>query len=166
MNWYQKNRRCCWSVCMLAHGKTQIRTHTHTHTNFIVYVFLHFNKTTSVRIPNIRIWLCCCVTTRWWCVQQLCVPHTSIYILRTQTYSHTCGHIAEAVFFFSTRGTVLFLHMCFLAALQIVASKHTHTHTYARQPHFVLWNVCYAFICLLFYSLSQPVSQTCYSFCV
>lgn len=148
-----QSRRWCWSVCVCLHTRTR------------KFHCLCFSSQSNNKCAYLTyaLWMCAVVTTRWWCTTA--VPHTHIQYYAYK-HTHIWTHRSSGLLFFHAWNRSFFctyVFCCFTDCCKQTHSlsyTHTLTFTYARQLHFVLWNVC-LLICLLFYS----VSQTCYSFC-
>lgn len=166
MDLLPNERRCCWSISVLACLRTCKRTHTQRES--IVYVFLlsslKFDKCAYLTYAP-RTFGCVrfvVTTARWWLCNSCATPLTFAHIVRSSRL---------LLLFFShfTRGTVPFFCTYVLNALQIVASKHicsltcTQSHSQVR-THVNRISCCESFACWLAYLfvilLTQPVRQS------
>lgn len=161
-----RNRRWCWSVCVLTHRRTYTHACKCMVLNFIVYVFFFSSIVIHTRNrrskPN----------------QLMCVQHRHLDVLWTHdddgvyligtnsctiyTIPHThiyTSHNAQTVFFLYAWNRSFFCtYVSVFLLYRLQANTHTyiHTCTHAHQPHFVLNRLLACLlICLLVYSVSR-----------
>lgn len=137
-----RNRRWCWSVCVLTHRRAYTHACKCMVLNFIVYVFFFSSIVIHTRNRRSKPNQLMCVQHRHLDVlwthdddgvyligTNSCtiytIPHTHIYIHRTL--------LKRSSFF--TRGTVLFFaHMFLFFCFTDCKQTHIHTYMYARTP--------------------------------
>lgn len=145
------------SVCVLA----CLRTNAHTPSSLFMFFF---SSNQQVCVPNIRthIWMCVtCDHHTMMAVQQL---YYTDYLRRTHTantHSHMWTHRSSGLRFCFTRGTVLFLHICFLMLYRLLQATHILSHTHTQIRTHVNHISCFEafaclFVCYFTHSVRRP----------